>query len=204
MLFNEALVMEDREQVMNAVETWNRYLKFERDPKWLDEGRQRLKSLEERLNQMKSHESRMEQDLATPRAMRALAADSATLPSIDEELSTTMLPTLLEAAYPLPVDRSRGSPCNGTPAARSLPRSLASSLESIHQDPWLTQFLPSDSSPTNALFSQAAHTLSRAIDADDRGEHDAAEDLSLEASGLFENIRTQREKIAPTWNASMH
>ena len=30
-LFNEALVMEDRGQVMNAVETWNRYLHFERD-----------------------------------------------------------------------------------------------------------------------------------------------------------------------------
>jgi tetratricopeptide (TPR) repeat protein len=31
-LFNEAVAMEDRGQVMNAVETWNRYLRFERDP----------------------------------------------------------------------------------------------------------------------------------------------------------------------------
>ena len=31
-LFNEAVVMEDRGQLMNAVETWNRYLQFERDP----------------------------------------------------------------------------------------------------------------------------------------------------------------------------
>ena len=38
-LFNEAVVMEDRGQVMNAVETWNRYLRFERDPRWLAEGR---------------------------------------------------------------------------------------------------------------------------------------------------------------------
>ncbi|HEY1161433.1 MAG TPA: hypothetical protein VGE83_12425, partial [Terracidiphilus sp.] len=34
-LFNEAVAMEDRGQVMNAVETWNRYLRFERDPRWL-------------------------------------------------------------------------------------------------------------------------------------------------------------------------
>ncbi len=188
-LFNEALVMEDRGQVMNAVETWNRYLKFERDPKWLDEGRQRLKSLEDRLNQMKSHESRMEQRLASPRSMRALAADPATLGSIDEELSTTMLPTLLDAAFPLPVDRSRGSPCDERClAARSLLRSLASSLESHHQDPWLTQFLPSDFSHSNDHFSQAAHTLSHAIDEDNRGEYHAAEDLSLEAHELFDKL----------------
>jgi len=37
-LFNEAVVMEDRGQVMNAVETWNRYLRFERDSRWLAEG----------------------------------------------------------------------------------------------------------------------------------------------------------------------
>jgi tetratricopeptide (TPR) repeat protein len=188
-LFNEALVMEDRGQVMNAVETWNRYLKFEVDPKWLEEGRQRLKSLEDKLNQMKSHESRMEQHLASPRSMRALAADPATLVGIDEELSTTMLPTLLDAAFPLPVDRSRGSPCDEKClAARSLLRSLASSLESHHQDPWLTQFLPSDFSHTNDHFSQAAHTLSHAIDEDNRGEYHAAEDLSLEARGLFDEF----------------
>ena len=65
-LFNEAVVMEDRGQVMNAVETWNRYLRFERDSRWLVEGRRRLQALEQKLNQMKSHQSRMEQHLATP------------------------------------------------------------------------------------------------------------------------------------------
>jgi tetratricopeptide (TPR) repeat protein len=49
-LFNEAIVMEDRGQVMNAVETWNRYLRFERDPRWLAEGRRRLDALEQKLN----------------------------------------------------------------------------------------------------------------------------------------------------------
>ena len=76
-LFNEAVVMEDRGQVMSAVETWNRYLRFERDPRWLAEGRRRLEALEQKLNQLKSHQSRMEQHLATPQAMRALAADPA-------------------------------------------------------------------------------------------------------------------------------
>ena len=87
-LFNEAVVMEDRGQTMNAVETWNRYLRFERDARWLAEGRRRLQALEQKLNQLKSHESRMEQHLASPQAMRALAADPATLTAIDEELSS--------------------------------------------------------------------------------------------------------------------
>ena len=43
-LFNEAVVMEDRGQAMNAVETWNRYLRFERDPRWLADGRHRLEA----------------------------------------------------------------------------------------------------------------------------------------------------------------
>jgi tetratricopeptide (TPR) repeat protein len=56
-LFNEALVMEDRGQIMNAAETWNRYLRFERDPRWLAEGRRRLQWLEQRLNELKTHQS---------------------------------------------------------------------------------------------------------------------------------------------------
>jgi tetratricopeptide (TPR) repeat protein len=52
-LFNEAVAMENRGQLMNAVETWNRYLRFERDPRWQTEGRRRLEALEQRLNQLK-------------------------------------------------------------------------------------------------------------------------------------------------------
>jgi hypothetical protein len=48
-LFNEAVAMEDRGQTMNAVETWSRYLRFERDPRWLDDGRHRLQVLEQEL-----------------------------------------------------------------------------------------------------------------------------------------------------------
>ena len=80
-LFNEALAMEDRGQLMNAVETWNRYVRFERDPRWLAEGRGRLAALEAKLNQLKTHQSRMEQHLATPQAMRVLAGDGAAIRS---------------------------------------------------------------------------------------------------------------------------
>jgi tetratricopeptide (TPR) repeat protein len=76
-LFNEAVAMEDRGQVMNAVETWNRYLRFERDPRWLAEGRRRLQALEQKLNQLKTHQSRMEQHPAAPEARRTPAQDSA-------------------------------------------------------------------------------------------------------------------------------
>jgi tetratricopeptide (TPR) repeat protein len=73
-LFNEAVVLEDQGQAMNAVETWNRYLKFERDPRWLAEGRARLEALEQKLNQLKTHQGRMGQHPGTPQTMRAPAA----------------------------------------------------------------------------------------------------------------------------------
>src|ERR1035438_2256803 len=121
--------MEDRGQVMNAVETWNRYLRFERDPRWLAEGRARLEALEEKLKQLRTHQSRMEQYLTTPQAMRALAADPTALAAIGEELSSSLLPRILIPAFPLPVDRSRGSPCDSNClAARELLHALAASL----------------------------------------------------------------------------
>lgn len=49
-LFNEAIVMEDRGQFEAAAETWNRYLRIETDPRWSAEGRARLRSLEIRIN----------------------------------------------------------------------------------------------------------------------------------------------------------
>jgi hypothetical protein len=49
--------MEDRGQLMNAVETLNRYLRFERDPRWLAEGRRRLEALEQKLNKLKTNSS---------------------------------------------------------------------------------------------------------------------------------------------------
>ena len=70
-LFNEAVAMEDRGQSMSAVETWNRYLRFERDPRWLAEGRRRLQALEQKLDQRKLHQGRMQQQPAAPPAATA-------------------------------------------------------------------------------------------------------------------------------------
>jgi hypothetical protein len=56
-LFDEAVTMENCGQLMNAVETWNRYLRFERDARWLAEGRRRLAALEQKLNELKTHAS---------------------------------------------------------------------------------------------------------------------------------------------------
>jgi hypothetical protein len=186
LLFNEAVVMEDRSQWMNAVETWNRYLRFERDPHWLNAGRRHIESLEQKLNQMKTHRSRLDQHLATPEAMLALAGDPAALASLDEELSSSRLSRLMEPAFVLPVDRSRGSPCpKSCQAALTLLHALASSLERNHQDPWLTQFLPPSSSLPTPGFIQAARSLGRAIDADGAGDYSSAQQSALQASRLF-------------------
>jgi tetratricopeptide (TPR) repeat protein len=191
-LFNEAVVMEDRGQSMNAVETWNRYLRFERDPRWLAEGKSRLQALEQKLNQLKTHQSRMDEHLGTPQAMRALAADPETLASIDEELSSTLLPHLLLSAFPSPGDCSRGSPCTpvcpeSCQASRTLLNALAASLERNHQDPWLTQFLPPGSSPSdpNLNFNVAVQALAQAIDADTRGDYLAGQKAAVKATELF-------------------
>ena len=182
--------MEDRGQMMNAVETWNRFLRFERDAEWQSEGRRRLQVLEQKLNRLKTHQGRMEQHLATPEAMRALAADSAALAALDEELSTTLLPRILDAAFPMPVDRSRGSPLceERCQAARFLLYTLAASLERNHQDPWLTQFLPSTSASPNVDFIQAAHALSQAIGADAAGNYAGGRQWSLKAMRLFHGL----------------
>jgi len=188
-LFNEALVMEDRGQVINAIETWNRFLRFERDSRWLAEGRDHLNSLEAKLNQMKSHQSRMVRHLATPKEMLALTADTPTLASIDEELVTTLFPRLIETAFPLPVDRSRGSPCSEScEAARVLLPALAASLERNHKDPWLSRFLPHKLSVFNPDFPVAAHALSSAIDADSSGDYASALSWSLKSRELFRRI----------------
>jgi tetratricopeptide (TPR) repeat protein len=194
-LFNEAVVMEDRGQVMNAVETWNRYLRFERDPNWLTEGRRRLEALELKLNQLKTHQGRMNQHLATPEAMRALAADPAALAAFDEELSgSALLPRLLRTAFPMPVNRSRGSPCDqGCLAARTLLQALAASLDRNHQDLWLTQLLPPhlpqpDASPPTPSFIQAAQALAQAMDADVLGEYPKAQQSALQATHLFHSL----------------
>jgi len=49
-LFNEAIVLENCKEYMNAVETWNRYMRFEKDAQWRDEGQKRLRALEKKLH----------------------------------------------------------------------------------------------------------------------------------------------------------
>jgi CHAT domain-containing protein/tetratricopeptide (TPR) repeat protein len=188
-LFNEALAMEDRGQAMNAVETWNRYLSFERDAKWREEGKRRMEALEQKLNRLKTHASRMDRFLSAPAAMRALAADSGTLAAIDEELSSTLLPRLLSTAFPFVDGRSRGQPCaESCSAARDLLHSLAASIHVRHSDSWLASFLPSLSSPDNPEFSQAVHALGEAIDADGKGDYASALQWSVQSGSLFHGL----------------
>ena len=65
-LFNEAVVMEDRGQMINAVEVWNRYITLERDAKWKAEGQRKLTELEQSLTRLKSHASRDKGHLPMP------------------------------------------------------------------------------------------------------------------------------------------
>jgi len=195
-LFNEALAMEDRAQIMNAVETWNRYLRFERDPLWLAEGRRHLQGLEQKLNQLKTHQSRIDGYLATPDARRALAADPATLARFDDELANYDLPQLIDHGFPLPVDRSRGSPCDDDClSARTLIYALAASLQRNHQDSWLTQLLPPPSSTPQPAFLRAAHLLAAALMEDQTGEYLNGKMHATQAIQAFHSLHNESGEV---------
>ena len=198
-LFNEAIVMEDRGQMMNAVEVWNRYITVERDPKWSAEGKRKLAALEQTLNRLKSHQSRIEKMLATPQAMDALAANAPKLATLDEELSSYELDKLLLVAYPMTSDSSknlqqaRGSPCSETClAARKLLKAIASSLEIQHHDSWLADLLSPDidSLPdvTAATYSEALQSLAHAVREDETGTPAVGGKAAAKAQTLFQQL----------------
>ena len=203
-LFNEAIVMEDRGQMMNAVEVWNRYITVERDEHWSAEGKRKLAALEQTLNRLKSHQSRMRQLLASPEAMNALAGDAKRLASLDEELSSYELDVLLKNAFPAPADgiavsgttgQARGSPCVSLcQAARRLLKATARSLENQHHDFWLSDLLSPDidSLPASSYFqlSQAMQLLAQATREDQTGVAAEGARMASQARTLFQRLKT--------------
>jgi len=206
-LFNEAIVMEDRGQMMNAVEVWNRYITVERDPKWAAEGKRKLAALEQTLNRIKSHESRITQMLATPQAMDSLANDQKKLASLDEELATYELDKLLLVAYPSAYDppnalesihsqQARGSPClESCMAARKLLKAIGSSLEIQHHDSWLTDLISPDidSLPpaTAAAYAQALQLLAQAMRELLTGSAAKGAQMALTSRQLFHQLQSR-------------
>jgi CHAT domain-containing protein len=203
-LFNEAIVMEDRGQMMNAVEVWNRYITVERDPEWAAEGKRKLAALEQTLNRLKSHESRIHDMLSTPQAMDALASDAPRLATLDEELSTYKLDQLLRAAYPVMGDPAQGNltmdsqPARGSPcaspcrAARRLLKAIGTSLELKHHDSWFTDLVSPDIDtlpPATAnIYAQALRAMGTATHGVETGESAAAERLAAQAGNLFQQL----------------
>jgi CHAT domain-containing protein len=208
-LFNEAIVMEDRGQMMNAVEVWNRYITVERDPKWAAEGKRKLAALEQTLNRLKTHQSRVEKMLATPQAMDALAADATKLARFDEELSYYELDKLLLAAYPEGKSQSqgseqaRGSPClDSCLAARKLLHAIAFSLEKQHHDSWLSDLLSLhiDSLPaaTSATYAKALQLLAHAVREDISGVPAIGVQAATQARALFQQLRAVEKQMPST------
>jgi len=214
-LFNEAIVMEDRGQMMNAVEVWNRYITIERDEHWAAEGRRKLAALEQTLNRLKSHESRVRQMLATPEAMDALAADKAKLAVFDEELSSIQIDKLLLLAYPVTPESStanatrqaRGSPCAALcQAARRLLQATAISLELQHHDFWLKDLLSIhlESLPLKAQiqYGQAMHLLGQATRENQTGAAVDGARMAFEAHEIFAQLKGSAGFDAPLRTAA--
>ena len=204
-LFNEAIVMEDRGQMMNAVEVWNRFITVERDPKWAAEGKRKLSALEQTLNRLRSHQSRIDGMLATPKAMDALAGNAEQLAAIDEELSTYDLAALFHAAFPVSGPSTqeagftgavaRGSPCNEScGSARKLLKNLGNSLELQHHDFWFSDLLAPDpdSLPpaTLQIYAQALQSLGEAARDNEIGFPLEGERKAQQAGKLFQQLAT--------------
>jgi len=217
-LFNEAIVMEDRGQMMNAVEVWNRYLTIERDQAWAAEGKRKMAALEQTLNRLKSHDSRVNQILHSPDAMDALAVDKQKLAALDEELATFQLDTLVHVAYPVMsnpanrpggtnADRSRGSPCErDCLAARKLLRAVGNSLEVHHHDRWLADLLsfnPDSLSEKGALdYTQALQILVQGIREDLTGDPNEGALLALQARSIFHQFRSEAKPDSAATSAA--
>ena len=195
-LFNEAIVMEDRGQMMNAVEVWNRFITIERDGQWREEGKRKLAALEQTLNRLKSHESRVRQMLSTPEAMDALAKDAKTLAALDEELSVYKLDQVLLPAFPegsslaSGLEQARGSPCSAScVSARRLLRALGHSLEIEHHDSWLTDLFPPEIDLLRAgsaeAFDDGLRLLARAMQDDVEDTPKEGAQLALAAEDAF-------------------
>ena len=195
-LFNEAIVMEDRGQMMNAAEVWTRYLTLEHDQKWAAEGKRKLTALEQTLNRLKSHQSRIDKMLGSPEAIEALAANPQQLALFDEELSSYDLDKVLALAFPASggaagnTQQARGSPCPETCiATRKLLKAIASSLVTQHHDSWLADLLSPEinSLPASAqaTYIQALQVLGDAVHEDLYGLARIGAGKALQSLSLF-------------------
>ncbi|HTJ30802.1 MAG TPA: hypothetical protein VL346_09890, partial [Acidobacteriaceae bacterium] len=207
-LFNEAIVMEDRGQLLNAEQVWRRYLTLEHDPGWAAEGKRRLAALETILDKLKSHESRLMQMLSSPQAMNALAGDSQKLAQWDEELSSVELDKLTAKAFPGALSSgaqgARASPCDDTClAARRLLNAVGISLKQQHHDTWLSDIfsaglLPDSRDklppPIQEKYERAIALLGAAARQDQTGDPEKGASEAAEARRLFLEISREPSK----------
>ncbi|MFT4113227.1 CHAT domain-containing protein [Silvibacterium sp.] len=179
-LYNEGLLLEQVYQYLAAVDAWKKYLAVERDPEWHADGQRHLDAVTARLARENAKQSELAPYMATPEGMLHLARSPDLLAAHDEELSTTHLPHLLQAAFPIspPTSESTENCDAGCSAARSLLSAIAASLESRHHDRWLIDLLAASNKPgfpaaagllgtamtdgTHTLFSEALHGASEA------------------------------------------
>ena len=186
-LFNEALVMEDRGQVMNAVETWNRYLKFERDPRWQEEGRQPLEGA--------GRKAEADEDPREPHgtapchpAGNALTRCRSRHPFEHRRGAHHHAAPDSSIPLPLPVDRSRGSPCEEKCQAAAFllhcPRCFARTIIKIPGSPsYLPRIQPRQAPLSRVPICLAARTKRT------HGETTPSPSIGLQSRGLFHGLR---------------
>lgn len=64
-LFNKALVLEETQQISQAIQTWQKYIEIETNSDWSNEAREKLKQLQQKQNQSKNKSQILEDFLSS-------------------------------------------------------------------------------------------------------------------------------------------
>ncbi len=180
LLFNRAIVAERAFLFAQASEDWEHCLKLEPEGAWASEARERLKSLQERLQ---SYQRNSVRPLWNPSQVASTDPPPSTVQSeldsrIEEYLHLATVDWLTDV-FATRTDFSRQD--SRTSEKEALNRLAAVAYEK-HRDGWLKDLLSSVSSPH---FSAALSALQRSVVAADHGDFRSATDQSVKSADLF-------------------
>jgi CHAT domain-containing protein/tetratricopeptide (TPR) repeat protein len=168
-LFNRALLNEQMMLIDSAIADWESFLKNEKDPGWVDEGRKKLSALQE---------LKRKQSSASPRTLEQwrTALNSGPVTAGEEALDAAVL-DWLPKTYPI---HSRHSQQQSEYA--ELLGMAAKKLQSQHGDNWLAGLLRLATSPN---FAQAISELRAAVLLNSQGKAGDAINPARKAEALF-------------------
>ena len=187
-LFNRAIVAEHIYLYDSAQNDWRRFLRVEKDPGWLAEGRHRYDLLLQKIQERQQNQSRASPLHDPASALSALRSradtpyDKAWPLSLDEAYLNT---ALMEWLPPIASANHRNGEFldkNSSTEWAAL-NALSDILRSQHGDVWLSDLL---AGPQNSAWANGVLELSSAVRADEEGDMDAVISHATRSIRLFQ------------------